>query len=761
MKSNIFNKMLLLSISIMFFSFHFNFVVKAKTIVKSGICGDNLTWTLDDEDNLVISGIGKMYDYTEGKAPWQEGKEWFFYKSIVIDEGVTSIGDYAFWECLGSDNKYLTVTLPVSLKSIGYKSFYGSSIDYVKLSDNITKIGTYAFACTPFLRGFYVDVNNPSYYSDGRALYDKNVTTLYEYASNCNIEYYSVPESVDGLECLSFAGGNWSDISLKYLFISSHNAAASGSTFWGQMINLYCYADSPLYSQISNKWINGDFTLFDLSEYEGKKIITNAEVVFDKESYEYTGDAIEPTIEVKYNGRKLIEGKDYVKTYKYNIDVRGYAYVIITGIGDYICTKHNQFNITPKDISSAEVNIIDDNITYSGKQIEAQVNVKCNTTLLQEGIDYTVSYENNINAGIATAIISGVDNYSGTIRKTFNISPCVISEWEVRLGSYDSVYDGNEKTPEITVKSEKVWVWHEVDGTNYGEQYTLIEGTDYTCEYNNNINVGNAEVIIKGKDNFCGSIKKTFYVIEKKNSDTNINISEKESATIVKENNNNAIKTNTPNDNYFGLEDDSFSKRDIKNLKLKKSKITLCGGCKGEIEIKSSEGDVSYKSNNTSIATVSKYGVVKAKKKGNVDIVVTDDETGQQCICKVKVNEKINKKVISKKIKQLKRKYPEGKKWSDKTRDRYGNTGCYAYMTKVTEYLYGVDASSKTHCSFKKIKVGDHIRISDLPHSVIVIEKRKNSVIVTEGNYASSVHWGREITKSYLSRKDYYVETWY
>ena len=739
-----------------------NITVNAKTIVESGICGDNLTWTLDDEDNLVISGTGKMYDFSEKKAPWQEGKEWFFFKSIKIEEGVTTIGDYAFGQCLGVDNKCLSVTLPESLKSIGYKSFFGSSIDYVKLSDNITKIGTYAFTYTPYLRGFYVDENNPNYYSDGRALYDKNMTILYEYASNCNIEYYSIPESVDALECLSFAGGNWSDVSLEYLFVSSHNVAASGSTFGGRMINLYCYTDSPLYSQISNKWIKGDFTLFDLSEYERKKIITNAEVVFDNDNlYEYTGEAVEPTIEVKYNGKKLIEGKDYVKTYKYNINVRGCAYVIITGIGDYICTKHNQFNITPKDISYAEVNIIDDNITYSGKQKEAQVNVKCNTTLLQEGRDYTVSYENNINAGIATAVISGVDNYSGTIRTTFDISPCVISEWEVGLGIYDSVYDGNEKTPEITVVSEKVWVWHEVDGINHGEQYTLKEGTDYTCEYNNNINVGYAEVIIKGIGNFCGSVKRKFYINKKNYSDTNTNATEKESALVLKENNNNATKTYTSNNNYFGWEDDSFSKREIKNLKLKKSRLTLYGGCKGEIEIKSSEGDVSYKSNNKSIATVSKYGVVKAKKKGNVDIVVTDDETGQQCICKVKVNEKINKKVISKKIKKLKRKYPEGKKWSDKTHDKYGNTGCYAYMTKVTEYIYGVDACSKIHYSFKKIKVGDHIRILDSPHSVIVIEKRKNSVIVTEGNYASTIHWGREITKSYLSKKDYYVETWY
>ena len=59
------------------------------TIVASGTCGDNLTWTLDDNSTLTISGTGKMYDYSE--APW------YTYSSsittAIIEDGVTSIGD--------------------------------------------------------------------------------------------------------------------------------------------------------------------------------------------------------------------------------------------------------------------------------------------------------------------------------------------------------------------------------------------------------------------------------------------------------------------------------------------------------------------------------------------------------------------------------------------------------------------------------------------------------------------------------------------
>ena len=46
-------------------------------------------------------------------------------------------------------------------------------------------------------------------------------------------------------------------------------------------------------------------------------------------------------------------------------------------------------------------------------------------------------------------------------------------------------------------------------------------------------------------------------------------------------------------------------------------------------------------------------------------------------------------------------------------------------------------------------------------HSVVVLEKRANSVIVTEGNFNSSIHWGREITRQELEAGDFVVTTRY
>ena len=72
----------------------------AADIVASGTCGaegdgSNLTWTLDSEGVLTISGSGDMYDYGFLNAPWYGSRSRV--KSAVIAEGVTSIGWYAFY----------------------------------------------------------------------------------------------------------------------------------------------------------------------------------------------------------------------------------------------------------------------------------------------------------------------------------------------------------------------------------------------------------------------------------------------------------------------------------------------------------------------------------------------------------------------------------------------------------------------------------------------------------------------------------------
>ena len=121
----------------------------AADIVDSGTCGaegdgSNLTWTLDSEGVLTISGSGDMYDYGLSDAPWYGIRSRV--KSAVIADGVTSIGYKAFDDC----TSLTSVTIPDSVTSIGDSAFSGcTSLTSVTIPDSVTSIGDSAFSgCT-------------------------------------------------------------------------------------------------------------------------------------------------------------------------------------------------------------------------------------------------------------------------------------------------------------------------------------------------------------------------------------------------------------------------------------------------------------------------------------------------------------------------------------------------------------------------------------------------------------------------------------
>ena len=83
----------------------------------SGACGDNLTWTyVEATQTLTISGSGSMNSY-EGNAPWYSFRENI--KNVIIKDGLTTIGDKAFYGCSG----LTSVTIPNSVTSIGQQAF--------------------------------------------------------------------------------------------------------------------------------------------------------------------------------------------------------------------------------------------------------------------------------------------------------------------------------------------------------------------------------------------------------------------------------------------------------------------------------------------------------------------------------------------------------------------------------------------------------------------------------------------------------------
>ena len=168
----------------------------AADIVKRGTCGaegdgSNLTWTLDSDGVLTISGSGGMHDYGSSGGPWR-GRV----KSAVIAEGVTSIGDYAFWDCYD----LASVSIPDSVTRIGSSAFsYCKSLTSVTIPNSVTSIGEGAFEDCTSLNGIWVAEGNSHYSSDASGvLFDKDMTTLIQCPGSFS-GAYTIPNSVTSI----------------------------------------------------------------------------------------------------------------------------------------------------------------------------------------------------------------------------------------------------------------------------------------------------------------------------------------------------------------------------------------------------------------------------------------------------------------------------------------------------------------------------------------------------------------------------------
>jgi len=237
-------------------------------------------------------------------------------------------------------------------------------------------------------------------------------------------------------------------------------------------------------------------------------------------------------------GKELVKDVDYTVSYKNNVNV-GTAVVTVTGTGEfYAGSIDKNFEITPGNIQPAVVTGITDQ-TYIGSEITPEPVVTLKDKILVKGKDYTVSYQNNVDAGTAKVIITGIGNYINDIYVEFKIvkpeapepdkpsvpdipvtpdqpvtpepeqpapektliSSAVVSKVTAKT------YTGSAIRPEVTVKAE-------------GK--TLIEGTDYTVAYKNNVNAGTASVIINGTGNYTGSKTVNFVINPKKITSMNL-----------------------------------------------------------------------------------------------------------------------------------------------------------------------------------------------------------------------------------------------
>ncbi len=214
------------------------------------------------------------------------------------------------------------------------------------------------------------------------------------------------------------------------------------------------------------------------------------------DSYVYNGTAHKPTPTVSYKNQNL-SSSEVAYTYDKNTDA-GTATVTVEGKGNFTGSVTKQFTISAMPILEDNIVVTNFDATrkYEGKAIEqSSVNVSLNqgsvAKPLRKGTDYEISYENNLNVGTATMKINGIGNYSGTVRRTFEITKRNITDGTSIRVSSPVIYTGNVIVPPVTITLGTV---------------TLTAEEDFILEaVGNPINAQKqAEVRIMGQKNFEG-----------------------------------------------------------------------------------------------------------------------------------------------------------------------------------------------------------------------------------------------------------------
>lgn len=504
-------------------------VVSADT-VASGECGaqgDNLTWTLDDQGTLTISGYGEMADIESGYATgngyapstWTDSDylnemKWHSWKhnykskiqKIVIQSGVTSVGQYAFYGCSNINS----ITIPKN-GEIGAYAFYGcTGLTTMEIPDGTVFAGLdwnlngtcYAFQnCTNLKTltiGKNVNLSSQAAFMGCTGLtslsLDSGATISSTAFKNCN-----------AISTLTInTGTQWTYDAFQWCSnISTVNINGTGAfkcvVYDGDGYRPWAYSNKVSTVNVNEGVTELDQGLFYCASPNAITKVTLPSTLTKIGRLCFYNSTKLTTITIPRNVTSIGDDAFGNVNAIFKLYRGSYADTYLTNLGKSV-------SYIQESISDATVTLSNSSYLYDGNAKTPTVTVKIGDTKLINEKDYILSYTDNIEVGTAHVIIQGKGAYSGNKVVNFSIvkKENSLNYWPavILLSQVAYEYDGTEKTPKVTV-------------TNNGE--LLSENIDYSVSYNNNIDVGNAVVKINGIGKYCGSVTAQFVIYDDAN----------------------------------------------------------------------------------------------------------------------------------------------------------------------------------------------------------------------------------------------------
>ena len=416
---------------------------------------------------ILNDGTLRLYQY--------EGTDTNIVVPDTIDgRKVTVLGNSTFQYCTQASD-IESVTLPDSLTTIEKNAFYNcEKLKSVTIPPNVSSIGLAAFVeglSESSLTEIKVDPENPYFSEKDGVVFSKDGTKLIVFPSGRSGDYQIPDGTVSVGDYAFYYCVNVSSITVPGSVRSLGEGAFGNCSSLTKAVLNEGLEEIGEYAFQSSSGIRDIIIPASVKSVgkNGLRLSSECRIRVLSTDTVWADDA--------FRDSALIAGKKDSTLQKYAED-HGRTFVELSA-DNRIPLQNEWFEQITSDYE------------YNGKSHEPEIESSESAPELEQGSDYEVTYENNINAGTATIKITGKDIFCGTVERSFKITPD-------ENGMYVCYFaENNETYLETTFKGKKVEPEVVIDG--------LVRGKDYTVTYVNNEKPGEARAELTGIGNYKGS----------------------------------------------------------------------------------------------------------------------------------------------------------------------------------------------------------------------------------------------------------------